>query len=330
MKKNISSNKQPTKKVTKSKRANRKKSTLISGPGIQMLQSSTAESYDVVLKNPLKFDVGKGLTHTEWGPGLRCYGMQELCNIVTDPTTGGNGIFSTGNLTVINPTEAYIAPFWMADRVASFSALYQRYAFRKVKIIYVTRVASTYVGSGVIALNNDSGFLAASTAPFLTYANVQSIDPALVFPYRVATASLEVEYSGTRTWYTGYDVNLVTVGPEDLRQCVQYNMVGKDDILSPGGPINLRGQLYCEYIIDFYTPSLNNIMLGLSPALKPSNLITLMTYITKVLMENKDLSQIKQLEKFYELRHAIDYYLIKTEPEPESLGPVKKPSFHSK
>lgn len=245
-------------KTAKKRRANRKnrlETTIISGLREPMMsESSTAASYDITLKNPMRFDiVGKGLYHSEYGNAVRCVGMQQWLGVATNSISAGLllgtssgyvGSVNSGNSALLNPGA-------LNDRVGWLASLYTRYAFRKVKVHYITRVGSTQIGSFSLAYSNDSGTYNASQGITENFGNIQSYDQCIVVPFRVAHACLEFAYGGTRTWYTTYDAGSSIT--EAFRQCIQGIFYGFPDFGAMGAMV--MGEMYIEYEIDFYTPS---------------------------------------------------------------------------
>jgi hypothetical protein len=210
--------------------------------------SSTASSYEVSLSNPTSFEFvkGGGITHREWGGATRIRGRQEMCLIST--SSSGSSLLVDGNATVY-PNCANIQPFWLGDRLAYIASVFQRYAFRKLRFIFVTRVATTQVGSFAMAYITDGG------NPFLSggggsYTEIQSIDPCKIVPFRKEYDCLDVSYSGERTWYT--DPGNTTI--EGERQTYQGNLWVYPDVPNIG-TVN-QGELYLEYELDLYVPSL--------------------------------------------------------------------------
>jgi hypothetical protein len=214
-------------------------------------RTSTAASYEVALENPTKFEItGKGLAHSEWGSALRVTGRQQL---VTVATTASNTNLFTGGLATSSANQVLVAPSTLNDRIAAISALYQRYAFRNLRFIYVTRVGSTQVGSLALAYTSDSGISFGSDAVTPTYASLQDIEPCKIFPFRKESEILNMSYSGDRTWYV--DTNNGGTA-ESVRQNYQGAFLGFPDITSIGAVS--MGEIYIEYVLDLYVPSVMN------------------------------------------------------------------------
>jgi hypothetical protein len=200
--------------------------------------------------------MGKGLHNSDWGEAIRCVGTQQawgigstsLTSVVLQPGTAA--VQSGGNYAYINPGN-------LNERIGYFSAIYQRYAFRKVIFHYITKASSTQTGSFAMCVVSDGGLFLASQGPsYLNYNQIQSFTPSLVLPYRVEYQKLEYRFDGSRTWYTTFDSNLLVAGAEDLRQTVQCIIAASSDM--PLNTVASLGDIYIEYEIDFYAPSFFN------------------------------------------------------------------------
>jgi hypothetical protein len=212
---------------------------------------STAASYEVSVRNPTSFNIKSGISknHSEYGPGIRVEGRQQLCLVTT---TGSNSNLFASGISTVAANAIYLAPYQMNDRIAQFAAMYQRYVFRRLRFSYVTRVGTTQVGSMVLSYNSDAGSFYASTAVAPTYSTCQDIQPCVVFPFRKERECLDMEYNGERTWMVANDVN-ANATVESVRQCVQGLLQGYPDITSIGA-INM-GEIFIDYEIDLYGPT---------------------------------------------------------------------------
>lgn len=244
---------------SKKSKPNKNRNTVLSRGGNQR-NTSTAASYEVALTNPTKFEItGKGLMHTEFGSGLRCVGRQLMFPIVTTATD--SSVFSaTGKASISTGSFFLATPYFFNDRLASLASLYQRYAFRSMKFKYITRVGTTQVGAMALAYSSDPGLFNASTETSPTYSNIQDIEPCKVFPFRKEVEELSMSYSGDKTWYVLYDNN-GSATTEQLRQNVQGALFGFADVPDIG--IVNMGELYVEYVVDFYVPTLLETGIGL-------------------------------------------------------------------
>jgi len=212
---------------------------------------STAASYEVSMRNPTYFNIRSGITknHSEYGPGIRVVGRQQLCLVST--TNANSNLFASG-ISTVGANNVPIAPNYLNDRIANFSALYQRYVFRKLRFTYITRVGTTQVGSMVLSYNSDSGALVASSEVTPSYSTCQDIQPCVIFPFRKEVESLDMIYDGERTWMVAFDTN-ANATAESYRQCIQGLLLGFPDITSIGN--TNMGEIFVDYEIDLYGPS---------------------------------------------------------------------------
>lgn len=185
-----------------------------------------------------------GLKHSEYGPAVRFEGRQSLALVTT--TAGDAQFFATsGGATLGSINHIYISPDALNVNLALIARNYTRYAFRKLRFIYVTRVATTQAGSGCLAYSTDGGeTLAASNS----FASIQALTPNVLFPFRKVTECLEASFSGQRTWMTEQDV-ATTAG---YRQTVQGTLIGYPD--SAIAAVNM-GEILVEYVVDLYQPA---------------------------------------------------------------------------
>jgi hypothetical protein len=240
---------------------------------------STAASYEVSMRNPTYFNIKSGVTkeHSEYGPGIRVSGRQQLALVST--TAANSSLFAAGIATV-TANYVFIAPFAMNDRIAQFSALYQRYVFRRLRFTYTTRVGTTQVGSAVLAYNSDSGSVYASTEVAPTYATCQDIQPCVVFPFRKETETLDMVYNGERTWMVAIDVN-ASATAESARQCTQGLLQGFPDVTSIG--VTNMGEIFVDYELDLYGPTNINTNVTLSFNVEVKKLLILIAKKSKEL-----------------------------------------------
>lgn len=247
---NVSQNPQ-----TKQKMKKRKNQANLGSRGSSFQFSEQAAAYDSVIRNPNQFMIGTGIKHSEYGSAVRVNGRQQLLLITTTATD--SQLFVSGIGTRLTTNSMNIVPDAFNDRVALVSSIYQRYAFRKLRFTYVTRVGTTQVGSFALGYTSDSGTTAGLyVAP--TYSTVQDFEPSVVVPFRKEVETLEVKFTGDRTWYTVIDT---TGGAESQRQAIQGTLYGFPDIASIGA-IQM-GELYVDYVIDFYVPKNVNTNISL-------------------------------------------------------------------
>jgi hypothetical protein len=208
-------------------------------------------SSGTILKNPSYFDIKVGGRHSEYGPSVRVCGVQLMLSIIQ--TVANVGIFASATAVATTNSQAYINPGALNGRFANLAVNYTRYAFRRIKFIYITRSPSTSQGNFALSYSSDSGLPIASSFTE-TYPNITQMVPCVVSPIWCST-ELIVDYTGTRTWYVAFDNSSLFAGTaEDLRQGVQGVLLG-----APDGGFGLAtntsvGELFIEYECDLYQP----------------------------------------------------------------------------
>lgn len=254
MKKSNSS--KPAKQIQNNKSRNKKrknKGTVLQQGG-SFNFSEQAAAYDVEIERPNHFEIEmKGLFHTEYGTAVRVKGRQQIVLVTT--TGSDTSCFANGIGTLNSSNLFFIGPYQMNDRLVSFAQMYQRYAFRKLKFIYVTRVGTTQVGSFALGYNTDSDVGSNAVSP--TYATLQSMEYCKIIPFRKEISCMEVSYMGQRTWYTTEQVSTSA----DVRQSVQGLLYGYPDTSSIGN--TNMGEIYLDYVVDFYVPQTINTNVSL-------------------------------------------------------------------
>jgi hypothetical protein len=288
--KSNNSSKSVKKNNKRNKNSNNK--TILSKGGA-MNKTSTSASYEVSIENPTRFEItGKGLDHSEYGSALRAVGRQQLVTLATTATN--NNLFVTGVATATTANFVQIVPSSLNDRVLQIAALYQRYAFRSIEFVYVTRVATTQAGSFAMAYSTDGGFgINSGDEPTLSFAGLQDVEPCKVLPFRKEIETLRVSYSGSRTWYVDNSTSVTTL--EGYRQNVQGVLAGFPDLTSIG--VVNQGEIYMSYVLDLYVPTQIPAALGLFHRIPKNHRASFLTLIKKY-SESKDKEEfLKSLEK---------------------------------
>lgn len=250
------STQQKQNKKQKRKNNRSRNQTMVTGSDSMMNFTSTPISQEIGLKNPTAFNItGRGLQHSDWGPAIRATGRQQL--VYVNLGSGTFQAFTSGIASAVSGNYTYLNPGTLNDRVGYFAALFLRYAFRKVRYTYVTKVPTTVGGSFAMAYYNDSGIIVSGDFASLSYAAIQSTDPCKIIPYRRDFDTLEMEYTGERVWYCSLNTFTMGSSAEAYRQAVQGLLAGFPDVLSTTTAV--QGEIYVEYIIDFYSPcTVNN------------------------------------------------------------------------
>jgi hypothetical protein len=170
--------------------------------------------------------------------------------LVTITTTASNSnLVVSATATASSANTVNLCPELLGDRVAYIGAMFQRFAFRKLRFTYVTRVGTAQVGSFAMAYSTDGGSNISPGPLTQTYASIQSMDPCRIVPFRKEFDCLDVSYTGERTWFVDPG-NLTTEGGRQVYQGVLY---AYPDVTSIGA-VN-QGELYIEYELDYYLPA---------------------------------------------------------------------------
>jgi hypothetical protein len=250
----------PTKQPKKKGRAPPRSVSIASGPNKGFSRSSSPASYDVTLESPTQFRIaGLAQVSKEYGSGLRCFGRQQLCAVAT--TAANSNLFVAGAAS-ITANGVLLSPDALNGRVQTIASIYARYAFRRVKYVYITRVATTQAGGMALAYSSDPELL---TIPEETgsYATTQDITPCKVFPFRKEEVVLTVDYRGDRTWFVELDGTTAA----GVRQTAQGLLIGYPDASGIG--VITQGEIYVEYVLDLYQAQTVVAMAGLNLGATP-------------------------------------------------------------
>lgn len=244
-------------KTTRRRKKNNKKNksekggSLFGGPA-QFTEQRAPVATGTVMRNLTYLEMSKGIKHTEYGPGVRISGCQNLVTVTPNLTTGtalaGQTANAPGGNTVL------MNPGGLNGRFAAIAVNFVRYAFRKIRFVYVTRSPTIQQGNFVMAYSSDSA-LNGATASFnpTNYLQVVEIVPSVVTPYWNSCV-LEVEFTGTRTWYVSFDSGVISDEVEDFRQGIQGAFYAAIDGLQGFTQTTLCGEIFMEYVCDLYQP----------------------------------------------------------------------------
>jgi hypothetical protein len=155
------------------------------------------------------------------------------------PITGGAGTqgFDDVYYTAIAPTE-------MAARLSNIETIFQYYAIRQLRIMYAPATGST--STVQIALGYVSNYNVTSNITAPTQTQVLEFEAAALFP-AWQPASIDVLHRGTKVWYTSSTAPAALPYSEFFQgalACVLLN--GVDE--------TVYGQLWLDYVVDFYAP----------------------------------------------------------------------------
>lgn len=208
--------------------------------------TQTPASSEISLRDGTYLSIAKkGTPSGEYGPAVRFEGRQSFANVTT--TAADNQLFvSSGGATITSINSVLVSPDLLNVNLALIARNYTRYVFRRLRFIFITRVATTQTGGCVLSYTSDGDQTAFVTN---SYASLQSLIPNVIFPFRKTVEVLDVSYTGTRTWFTEAD----TATAAGIRQSVQGALLGFPDISSIGAV--LQGEILVEYVVDLYQPA---------------------------------------------------------------------------
>lgn len=207
----------------------------------RMFESVEPVAVDASLCNPTYARVCGPVSHPDFGDGIRVEGRQLMTDVTT--TGGDNQLFAgTGTATAFSINAIQLSPDALNGRLALQARNYSRYAFRKVRLHYVPRVATSDVGQLVIGYTTDG---AVANFAASSFAALTSCAPSMVSPFRVA-ATMEVTYTGDLSWFTELD----NASSAASRATVQGVFQGFPDLTSIGA--TQHGWIWIEYIVDLY------------------------------------------------------------------------------
>jgi hypothetical protein len=199
-----------------------------------------------ITQSPVWMDLDKAAPHI-MGPGMRVVGRQLLCNCET--TNAQNFIFSTvaGGATIITGNFIAISPDTLNGRIALIARNFSRYVFRHVRIVFVTRSATSSVGAFAISMVPDPEADAFVT---ISYPAVIQTTPSCAGPVW-STFAIESDCLIDNLLWTEVDAATTAGG----RQTMQYGLLGALDINASAA--TLLGEFFIEYVCDFYVPSVD-------------------------------------------------------------------------
>lgn len=179
--------------------------------------------------------------------GIRVAGHQILANLQQTNTLGGIFTAVTGGATLESDSVISITPDAFNGRLAALANLYDKYLFRKLKIYFVPRVASTDVGSFMWALMFEG-----TTTFTPTFASISQLKTSCLFQSREPcqlTAEGPSLQGAEEVYFCEQDAATLAGG----RQTRQARLFGiADETGATGTNVQLRGAIMVEYVVDFY------------------------------------------------------------------------------
>jgi hypothetical protein len=136
-----------------------------------------------------------------------------------------------------------ITPAFVDPRLSNIEKVFQFYAFREVRVTYVPAVGATTVGQLALGIAQDSE-LSVGAFPTPTQTQVLELNTSILTPmWQVAT--MTYTHTGVKLW------ECYASAGEEADTGFQGEMAA---VLLGGIASTTYGQLYVEYIVDFYEP----------------------------------------------------------------------------
>jgi len=152
-----------------------------------------------------------------------------------DAGFGGTGVYS-----------APISPNNISDRLAQYEEMYQFYAFRHLNVIYVPNVGSNTNASLALGILQDANEYIDESGDAPTQQQVLQFTPSLLSPVWQAS-SMEYVHEAIKLWETSSSFSDAVDSKFD--QAVFFcTLLG-------GVASTVYGQLWIEYVVDFYKPT---------------------------------------------------------------------------
>lgn len=199
-----------------------------------------------ITQNPVWMDIERVPTHAA-GPGIRIVGRQLVCSLSTTNTTDGAFVAVTGGATISNVNSFRISPDVLNGRVALMSRNFARYLFRHVRVVHITRSATSTVGGFGLAIVADPQV---TSFGIVSYPQIIQCNPSVAGPGWSCFA-VEADNATDDLLWTELDSATDASG----RQTVQYTVLGAFDTIATATAV--FGEVFVEYVLDLYCPSID-------------------------------------------------------------------------
>lgn len=220
--------------------------------GVQLYSTSNSGIFTVTKPSVANSGTAQDITtldvrplppHLEYGMGVRVTGRQYFVAFTTE--AAANGLFVTGTATATTTNLIYCSPDTMNGRLALMARNYVKYAFRRIRIDYVPRVATSQAGSYAFGYAQDGAIVNQLTT---SYSFTTQMVPSMLGPFREFMC-MEMVYNGTNTWFCEFQ----NADDSSTRLTAQGAFVGFPDVTSIGAVT--QGQTFVTYTIDLYQPT---------------------------------------------------------------------------
>lgn len=203
-------------------------------------------SLSVSVKTPNYFRMSSLPMHRDFGAGgIRVAGRQGFFPVTTTATDSQCFASGGGTATETSINSVLLNPDRLNGRIAAIATWYQRYAFRKVRLIYTPYVATSQTGALGIAYYNDA---AATGFQTLSFSAIQDANPMCITPFREPCV-IDIAYTGDLTWFTE-----VETANNPATRLTSQGLIAAFPSASSIGAVT-QGTLYIEYVCDLYGPT---------------------------------------------------------------------------
>jgi len=186
--------------------------------------------------------------------GIKIRGSQPF-TLVQKPTT------DVGKVLVNDVAEVsadgtvnfvHLCPHALNGPLLTQALNYQMYAFRKVRLEYITTAPASQLGAFCLLYcrDPDEDSLGGSNIP-MTFAEAREVTPVTILPYRQERSALEWTYNGDQLWYCEAGDGS---SKDDMRLCMQGQVRAFSDSVATAATVGYL-QIYYECDLFYPTPS---------------------------------------------------------------------------
>lgn len=193
--------------------------------------------------------VGASMPRAFFGMGGRAQVLSDFDPDQSLRVTGRDLFYTpvTGGAAGQGFDDAYyvaVAPTEVSARLANVEAIFERFAIRSLRIFYAPATGSTSTVQVALGYTGNANMGTIIAAP--TQTQTMEFQSAALFP-AWQPAQLEMKHTGTRTWLTSSTMPVAAPWTDYF----QGLLVGT---LLNGVDETVYGQLWIEYVVDFYAP----------------------------------------------------------------------------
>lgn len=173
--------------------------------------------------------------------GCQPYLAVHLVNLTED-------FFVTDGAELYDANTQLINPILLGGPLAARAVTFDRYVFRKIRLIYTTSVSAATVGQMAVCITRDPN---PDTDIPTTFSEIRMTQPSLAAPRWYPYWVLEYDYDGNELYFVSKSASSTVAA--NIRQTCQCATVGYHNVASTSSS-NI-GYLMIEYEIDFFNPT---------------------------------------------------------------------------